>query len=239
VASPWSSLLSNEAIVSMVGREAFARGMVYARSGRVSDVELDLGRLTISGQVTGTYRDAYDTTVLLQRSAAGEPATARGSCTCPVGMDCKHAAAVLIAARGLAEVTAYLERPAWEDTLTRLVRAAPPTPPEEVVPLGLQLDVERTPSYRGSTGRVMLRMRPVRRGRSGRWVQTGVAWEDLEYATRAYAPAQRELLLQIRGAAGAAARYGYPRSPWISLAAASRDHSPGLAAAREIQGLRG
>ena len=32
----WGTLLSNEAIIAMVGHEAFARGMVYARNGRVA-----------------------------------------------------------------------------------------------------------------------------------------------------------------------------------------------------------
>ncbi|MFP5281886.1 MAG: DEAD/DEAH box helicase, partial [Actinomycetes bacterium] len=53
------------------------------------------------------------------------------------------------------------------------------------------------------------------------WVQTGVTWEDLEFLSRTYAPSARELLLQFRAAAGPAARYGYPRSPWIPLATAS------------------
>ena len=43
----------------MVGHEAFARAMVYARSGRVHDVELDDEALVISGRVKGTYRDEY------------------------------------------------------------------------------------------------------------------------------------------------------------------------------------
>ena len=34
-------MLSNEAITQLVGHEAFARALVYARSGHVRDVELD------------------------------------------------------------------------------------------------------------------------------------------------------------------------------------------------------
>jgi superfamily II DNA or RNA helicase len=213
--------LGNEAILRMVGHEAFARGVVYARTGRVREVELDLDAMTVSGSVEGTYRDAYETVVQLARGENGGSTTHRGHCTCPIALDCKHAAAVLIAARGREEVTRWLERPAWEETLSRLARAADPPPAEAIVPLGLQIDVERTPAYRGYLGRMSLRMRPVRRGKSGRWVQTGVSWDDLEYAVRSFDPAQRELLLQLRGAAGAAARYSYPRGPWIGLAAVS------------------
>ena len=53
----WKALLSHEAIIEMVGHEAFARAMVYAKSGRVRDVEFDDEALVITGRVKGTYRD--------------------------------------------------------------------------------------------------------------------------------------------------------------------------------------
>ena len=40
----WARLLSNDAIIAMVGHEAFARGMVYARNGNVADVRVDTER---------------------------------------------------------------------------------------------------------------------------------------------------------------------------------------------------
>jgi hypothetical protein len=46
-----SARLANETIIAMAGHEAFARAMVYARTGRVSDVQLDEEALTISGRV--------------------------------------------------------------------------------------------------------------------------------------------------------------------------------------------
>ena len=217
MAASLSSLLANEAVIRMAGHEAFARAMVYVRTGRVSDVDLDLTRLVVTGRVQGTYRDGYATSVSLVGGEGGRTAH-HGRCTCPVEIDCKHAAAVLIAARGMAEIAQALDRPAWEEALTRLARAADPAPPAEELPLGLQFDVERTPAYRHYPGGMALRVRPVRHGKSGRWVQTGVSWEDLEHSTRSYAADQREVLLQIRGAVGPAARYSYPRGPWIPLA---------------------
>ena len=47
----------------MVGHEAFARAMVYARSGHVHDVDFDDQALVITGRVKGTYRDDYEVTV--------------------------------------------------------------------------------------------------------------------------------------------------------------------------------
>ena len=95
----WARLLSNDAIIAMVGHEAFARGMVYARNGNVGDVRVDTEQLTVSGQIVGSDRKRYLVLVELvdQAGATGHRAT----CTCPVVRDCKHAAAVLFTARAL------------------------------------------------------------------------------------------------------------------------------------------
>ena len=46
----WNSLLSHEAIIQMVGHEAFARAMVYAKSGHVYDVNFDAEALIVTGR---------------------------------------------------------------------------------------------------------------------------------------------------------------------------------------------
>ena len=125
VATAWTSLFSNEAITQMVGHEAFARALVAARGGHVHDVELDEPNLMVSGRVKGTYRDDYAVRVYLASSRSGTVTAYRSQCTCPVAVDCKHAAAVLIVARHLAAAPA-LERPAWEKALDKLVAGAPP-----------------------------------------------------------------------------------------------------------------
>ena len=102
MAAAWTSLLSNEAITQMVGHEAFARALVAARGGHVHDVELDEQNLVVSGRVKGTYRDDYAVRVYLASSRSGTVTAYRSQCTCPVVVDCKHAAAVLIVARHLA-----------------------------------------------------------------------------------------------------------------------------------------
>ena len=86
----------------MVGHEAFARAMVYARSGQVHDVEVDDEALVITGRVKGTYRDDYAVAIHLASSRSGAVSAYRSQCSCPVATDCKHAAAVLIVARHLA-----------------------------------------------------------------------------------------------------------------------------------------
>jgi superfamily II DNA or RNA helicase len=212
----WRSLLGNEAVISMVGHEAFARGMVYARNGQVSEVHIDPDTLILTGRVQGSYRDGYQTTVQLVGGENGWTGH-RGHCTCPVAQDCKHAAALLIVARTQLPDETVERRPAWQVALDRLVgtpaRAAEPDP----TPLGLEFSVERMPAYRGHRAKTTLRMRPVRRGHRGSWVRSGVSWEDLDYPSRSHPAEHRDLLLHLRTAVGAAARFSLPRSPWLSL----------------------
>ena len=124
----WNSLLSHEAIIQMVGHEAFARAMVYAKSGHVYDVNFDADALIVTGRVKGTVRDDYAVTVFLASSRSGSVSVYRSQCSCPVGIDCKHAAAVLIVARHLV-AGPTVERPEWERTLDKLLAAAPPVSP--------------------------------------------------------------------------------------------------------------
>ena len=216
-APPWDSLLGNEAITAMVGSEAFARALVYARSGRVRAVELDEDAMTVSGRVRGSYRDDYEVVVRLRASRSGGTSVYRGQCTCPVALDCKHAAAVLIVARHSTRLRHQVERPEWQVSLERLLAAPDPEPDTVAAPLALEFEVERIPAYRGYAGRQDLRIRPARQGRNGGWARSGISWEDLDFVARSYRAEHRELLLQFRAAAGAGARYALPRTPWLSL----------------------
>ena len=216
-ASPVAAALSDASINALVGPEAFARAMVAVRSGHVSHVEVDDAARTVSGRVRGTHRDDYEVTVFLASSPSGATTVHRSRCTCPVSMDCKHAAAVLVVARHQQGPGPRVERPEWERVLGPLVTAPPPTAAVEVAPLALELGVERIPAHRGYAGRLDLRARPVRRGRGGGWVRSGISWEDLDFVARSYVAAHRELLLQFRAAAGAGARNALPRTPWLSL----------------------
>ena len=71
MAASLNSLLSHEAIIQMVGHEAFARAMVSVKSGNVFDVEFNAESLTITGRVKGTVRDDYAVKVILASSRSG------------------------------------------------------------------------------------------------------------------------------------------------------------------------
>lgn len=210
----WARLLSNDAIIAMVGHEAFARGMVYARNGNVGEVRVDTEQLTVSGQIVGSDRKRYLVLVELVDQAAGTGH--RATCTCPVVRDCKHAAAVMFTARAQLAADARSARPAWEGLVSRLVREVP-TPPAEPVEVGLELAVDVGRAYGGFQPPPRLLMRPVRRGQRDRWVYSGVSWSDLDYPSDDLLPDVQDLLLQFRAAAGSAARYASPRSAWLTL----------------------
>ncbi len=218
MAGPWHALLSNEAISQMVGHEAFARAMVYARTGRVHDVVLDEDGLQVTGWVRGTYRDDYAVSVSLATSRSGATTVYRSQCSCPVATDCKHAAAVLVVARHQVSAAAHrLDRPEWEKALDKLLSAPDTAPAIDWAPLALEFGVEKIPAYRDYPGRQELRIRPARPGKGGGWVRSGISWDDLDHVARSYRPEHRELLLQFRAAAGASARYALPRNGWLSL----------------------
>ena len=127
--------LANEAIIAMAGPEAFARAQVYVRDGHVTGLEFDADRRIVSGRVKGSHHASYATSIQLAGGPSRSPAH-RGRCSCPIGVDCKHAAAVLIAARGLPAITSQLGRAEWERSLGRLAAAAEPVREPEDVRLG-------------------------------------------------------------------------------------------------------
>src|SRR5690606_30942000 len=139
---------------------------------------------TLTGQVLGSGGNTYRTVVGLAEGYSGS--IPNGRCTCPVARDCKHAVAVLITARGMDGLMRNLERPEWEQILTRLSTAPDPTPADLGTALGLELEVHHRTAYRGqgNVGGVAetpsLRGRPVRRNSGGGWVRGGISWDDLD-----------------------------------------------------------
>ncbi|MDR3227884.1 MAG: hypothetical protein LBT53_00460, partial [Puniceicoccales bacterium] len=79
------SLLNFLCELPMITRE---RGFAYARSGAVGYVECSSNPLCLSAQVSGT--DTYDTALTYNAQADSWDL----SCSCPVGVNCKHAYAL-------------------------------------------------------------------------------------------------------------------------------------------------
>ncbi|MBV9249323.1 MAG: SWIM zinc finger family protein, partial [Acetobacteraceae bacterium] len=72
-----------------------AAGRSYARNHAVSNVVIDGDGTRIEAQTQGSARRPYHQNIRLQHLPDGH-VMIRGMCSCPVGLNCKHVAAVLI-----------------------------------------------------------------------------------------------------------------------------------------------
>lgn len=100
-------------ILGEVGRKAFEAARHYVRDGRVLAFEQD--EEVVSGRVLGTARRPYEQAIEIGEGVRGGISIA-GDCTCPVGFNCKHVAAVL-----LFGLSTRIARPASEERITRLL----------------------------------------------------------------------------------------------------------------------
>src|SRR4051794_2425944 len=167
-------MLTDAVVRRSVGDDAWRRGAAYAREGRVSEISYARSTGEISAVVIGSQRRIYQTAAVYDRDIARW----WGECSCPVGEDCKHAAAVLVAARQALEPPppASPRAPDWELALTDLVQPGH-LGGGGTTPVGLQFDVEQP----GRRGVGSVRLRPVVPGAKGRWVRTGASWRNLPY----------------------------------------------------------
>ncbi|MGY1746734.1 SNF2-related protein [Blastococcus sp. SYSU D00695] len=218
-------LLAEAVVRRSVGEDAHRRGVAYAREGRVFDLEWRPGGLEGGADVAGSGGLLYHVFARYDRAASRW----RGACSCPVAVDCKHVAAMLVAAReaGPIAVDPYgppiavpAPLPTWERLLTDLV-AAPGARP--LVPMGVQFRVEEPPGRPPS-----IRLQPVVPGARARWVRSGVSWRNLPHERQTNRdPAHVAALLELYEASrarGQTSWYGPAAEPAVLLA----EFGPGL-----------
>ncbi|MEO6309609.1 MAG: SNF2-related protein, partial [Leifsonia sp.] len=92
-------LLSTHEIARLVGSQVFSRGERYARNGHVLDTAWPESGSRLLGRVAGSANTPYSVTISFTLSMSGVAMNVSGVCSCPVGRNCKHVAAVLIAGR--------------------------------------------------------------------------------------------------------------------------------------------
>jgi superfamily II DNA or RNA helicase len=170
-------------VKAAVGAKSFGRGRGYARGQRVMGVEWDPDDLTLSGLVAGTTlytTAAYFTDLTVDGGLEFED----GECTCPVGYNCKHVAALAIAAAGEgagarparrwqgAGRAPASEGPAWEQSLRALTEASNATTGER--PLAIELSLHLGAAQPRLTARLM------RPGARGGWVNGSLSWGGLD-----------------------------------------------------------
>ena len=197
-----------EVLERLVGSGTFARGSSYARAGAVRTRTWSPGGTHVVGEIQGGERKPYVATVTLTRSNSKVLSAFQATCTCPVGANCKHAVALV-----MAELPTVHSDPAptlrlvqgdsgsslrtlddtlSDDSLGLLVRGSRPT--DWQLPLQTLLDsAGREPDEAGApeialqfelilqTGAAGIRVRPVVPGQNGNWVRTGISWANLDY----------------------------------------------------------
>ncbi|HVW81130.1 MAG TPA: DEAD/DEAH box helicase [Mycobacteriales bacterium] len=185
------------------GDPTFERGRAYAREGAVRIVPTGAASNMVLAQVAGNSPSPYQTRVS-RPSSARRQITSR--CSCPIAVDCKHAVAVMLAAReqygdqsGDQRSARQASGPAWAGLLDDLVA---PTASEQPAPMALQLEIVQPRNAPG----LRVRLRPMAQGKSG-WIKTGASWGGLEhhyYGYRAATPSRaqqawaREVLAIVR-----------------------------------------
>jgi len=83
-------IISEALIKTWVGKTFAMRGKRYFKHDRVTEVEALQQGEELMGDVQGTAAKPYEVLIRFVSDDAIE-----GECTCPVGLNCKHVAAVL------------------------------------------------------------------------------------------------------------------------------------------------
>nr|MBA2607425.1 helicase [Actinomycetota bacterium] len=179
-------------VEAYLGSTVFARGRAYAEAGQVLRVNRARGERdeVLRGAVVGKG-GLYQTSAYFVVTREGPLVFTGGDCTCPMVEDCKHVAALVIAAadrdgrddggpRALTSSAVATLRPAWEEPLAALVGGADPNATGGNVPLAIEVYLE--PSGHATGGqRLMGRlMRPAVRGG---WVNGSLNWNRLDQRT--------------------------------------------------------
>ncbi|MCP9490867.1 MAG: DEAD/DEAH box helicase [Solirubrobacteraceae bacterium MAG38_C4-C5] len=174
-------------VEAAVGSRSFKRGRGYARGKRVAAYEWDASGEALTGSVVGQGA-LYQTAAFFTADRDGALAFDDGECTCPVGYNCKHVAAIVIAAtdaRGAGpsardrrprQAAAGAQSPSWELPLRALIEA--PAARTQGNPLAIEVAL-RAP---GLPGRGVLRLmaRLMRPGARGGWVNGALSWGALD-----------------------------------------------------------
>jgi superfamily II DNA or RNA helicase len=196
----------------LCGTGALTRGREYALAGRVLSVtSADRGRMLL-GEVTGTRGEPYSTLVTHAGDSPRGPSWV-SRCSCPVGVRCKHAVALILEGRSRAGTAGR----SWSETLSDVL------PPAAEVSsgtnrLGLGVLVEQRPrSAADHTPVSTVVVVPRKESRVRTWITT-VSWPEIVGPAAsagvlpAHAAAARRLLSLASRAPVGAVPFDVPRT---------------------------
>ena len=201
----WPVRLTDDQIISRVGRGAFQRGLDYARKGRVRGIGVAGDGDIISAQSKGSGAHIYQTMVFRKQHDQRGPEAWVGNCSCPVGANCKHVAALLITARSLAQEEPHAAAPAgqvapWESRLASLLQLER-TPRRR---MALEIIDDPGSMWGNPAGPSML---PLIEGKRG-WNRQGASWSQIA-SGGLDDEVDPEVIGVLRELAGMAGGYGF------------------------------
>jgi len=164
-----------------VGSRSFDRGRAYARNGRALEIVWDADAEALIGSVIGQGA-VYETAAFFTADREGALAFEEGECTCPVGWNCKHVAALVIAAangRSVSEapdVVRLPATPAWEQPLRALIET--PAGPGAGSPLAIELSLQASGPVGQAEPQLLARL--MRPGARGGWVNGSLTWSGVD-----------------------------------------------------------
>ncbi|MDR1635543.1 MAG: DEAD/DEAH box helicase [Bifidobacteriaceae bacterium] len=219
-----------------VGALTFARGQEYFRRGLVlaKSISYDALDRKLYGRVRGTRPTPYECRIWLEQDGDGFLVEAdSGLCSCPVGFDCKHIVALVLAANATAMQNQGQRSgvPKWELQLRKLadaISAAVVLP--KLAPVALQL---RAAEWGTSHwGRPAMEVRIARPGKNKRWVgHPDLRWTSAAWHSDSISRAQTRWFQDFYRLANA----GYGSATWMQLGLADSDALwPHLARAAEL-----
>ena len=189
--------LTSPEIRQLVGEGAFERGRAYARSGMVRQVRWNPAGRLLTAIVDGSGPRPYRSQVAFSATKA----VWASSCSCPMGLDCKHIAALLLVASAPdndpVTVTAAATTSATRTPeAARSWRTLVPATPDRGAALALGVELrrrERRTAARWSSaearsvtrsavsiafGDLHVGLRPlVQSATTRRWIKGNISWE--------------------------------------------------------------
>ncbi|GAA3564783.1 SNF2-related protein [Kribbella ginsengisoli] len=197
--------LSPVVVENAVGEAAYARGLGYAQGGAVRSVSWDSSASTLRGQVRAELESLYDVVIYLTFADDGQVDYLDGECSCEVGFDCKHVAALALEAiMSAAEPTAAAgparRAAGWESSLGSLVGRGPTADRLGSAPLAIELTLLTPTQYstkrRSNSDSPMVSARVVRQGKKG-WIRGNLTWTTLDNPYGELVKAQSQALQEL------------------------------------------
>jgi superfamily II DNA or RNA helicase len=190
----------------LCGAAAVTRGRIYYEAGRVGKITRDPEASIVKAIVKGSGKHSYETYLYLNEAGELED----GDCRCPVGINCKHVAALALAAAGAERtfaIKSQIQQNTWQQQLKKVLKEADKNTahhPNNPVELGLQFRVDglTKKDFAESAHKIQgVSIRPVRFNQAtGAWIGGGyeLSWDSLRRGNwHNYESATREWLAEL------------------------------------------